>query len=134
MRQKRARWVLIFGLLAGLFFSGGEGIRLMPFPVSEIDNSKIAETSNAGIGVSALEENSKSYAFSVFSSRSFSAFLKAKFQKNTNQYLSGEHYTFERRESRANFSPRFACQRQEADFPRVSPFTESQPGRAPPAI
>ena len=79
IRQNCARWILIFGLLAGLFFSGGEGIQLLPFPVSERGNSEI--------DVSVRDDNSKSYAFTVFSSRSFSTLLKAKFQKDTNQYL-----------------------------------------------
>jgi len=37
-RQNCARWILIFGVLAGLFFSGGEGVQLLPFPIAEVNN------------------------------------------------------------------------------------------------
>ncbi len=126
IKQKPARWILILGLLAGLFFSGGEGIQLLPFPVSECDS--------AALNVSDFEDNSKSYAFSVFSSRSFSALLKAKFQKDSNQYLSGENPSFERSESDADFCLQSAQKRQESNFLRTSPVTDSPSDRAPPAI
>src|SRR3954469_10251283 len=88
IRQNSARWVFIFGLLAGLFFSGGEGIQLFPFPFAGDNNSKITASNS--------EQNPKSYAFSVFSSRNYSTLLKSKFQKYTNQYLSGEGWRFDR--------------------------------------
>src|SRR5215203_4116315 len=90
-----ARRLFIFGVLAGLFFSSGEGIQLLPFPVAEGHNFKVT--------ASVPEESSKSYAFSVFSSRNYSALLKSKSQKDTAQYLSGGHLTFERSDAPADF-------------------------------
>ena len=126
IRQTPARWLLIFGLLAGLFFSDGEGIQLLPFPDSERVNSEI--------NVSVRDDNSKSYAFSVFSPRGFSALLKAKFQKETNQYLSGESLTFDRSESSADFRRQLVRNNREATLRHVSLFKASQSNRAPPAI
>ena len=126
IRQNCARWILIFGLLAGLFFSGGEGIQLLPFPVSERGNSEI--------DVSVRDDNSKSYAFTVFSSRSFSTLLKAKFQKDTNQYLAGESLIFDRSEIGANFRLRRVRNNREANLRHVSLFTTSRSNRAPPSI
>jgi hypothetical protein len=88
IRQTPARWLLLYGVLAGLFFSGGEGIQLLPFPPAKGKTSKIAAR--------VAEESSKSYAFSVFSSRSSFGLLKAKFQKDSDQYLSGARFAPER--------------------------------------
>lgn len=33
------RWLLLIGVLGGLFFSGGEGIQLLPFPEKSEQNS-----------------------------------------------------------------------------------------------
>ena len=125
-RQNCARWVFIFGVLAGLFFSGGEGIQLFPFPPSEGKTSKIS--------ASLPEENSKSYAFSVFSSRNYSTLLKSKFQKHINQYLSGDYLTFERSDVRPNFCSQALQHRQEAALLRRFFVLSSQSKRAPPAI
>jgi hypothetical protein len=124
-RQNCPRWILIFGVLTGLFFSGGEGIQLFPFPVTEVNSSKIS--------ASVREESSKSYAFSVYSYRNYSTFLKAKFQKHANLYLSGEYFTFHRSETRANFCLPPAQNRREINFLRRAPVADSQSKRAPPA-
>lgn len=126
IRQTPARWILICGLLAGLFFSGGEGIQLLPFPDSERGSSEI--------NVSVRDDLSKSYAFSVFSARSFSVLLKAKFQKDANQYLSGEYLRFERSEAGTKVCLPAVQKRQEADFLHISLTTDSQSNRAPPAV
>lgn len=126
VRQNCARWVFIFGVLAGLFFSGGEGIQLFPFPVAEANNYKIS--------ASVPEKNPKSYAFSVFTSRNYSTLLKSKFQKHTNQYLSGEVWTFDWSETCANFCPQSVQNRQEADLLPNSLVLRSQSDRAPPMV
>jgi hypothetical protein len=125
-RQNRARWVLIFGVLAGLFFSGGEGIQLFPFPFAEDNNSKITASNS--------EQNPKSYAFSVFSSRNYSTQLKSKFQKDTNQYLSAGDWKFDASEICANFCLSAAQNRQEANLSHISLVLSSQSDRAPPMV
>ncbi|HVE59304.1 MAG TPA: hypothetical protein VNB22_20940 [Pyrinomonadaceae bacterium] len=125
-RQNRARWVLIFGVLAGLFFSGGEGIQLFPFPFAEANNSKIT--------ASVPEQNPKSYAFSVFSSRNYSTQLKSKFQKDTDQYLSGGGWKLDRSETRINFCLPPAQNRKEANLSHISLVLSSQSDRAPPMV
>jgi hypothetical protein len=125
-RQNRARWVFIFGVLAGLFFSGGEGIQLFPFPFAEDSNSKITASNS--------EQNPKSYAFSVFSSRNYSAQLKSKFQKDTNQYLPGEGWKFNPSETGANFCLSAAQNPEEASFWHISLVLSSQSDRAPPMV
>ncbi|HEY0457886.1 MAG TPA: hypothetical protein VGC97_01970 [Pyrinomonadaceae bacterium] len=127
VRQNCARWLFIFGVLAGLFFSSGEGIQLLPFPV--------AEGANLKVNASVPEVNSKSYAFSVFSSRNYSALLKAKFQKDISQYLSGESLTFERSDARAKRRlPAAQIWRQSNLLPRGSLVPNSRSKRAPPVI
>ena len=126
IRQNCARWVFIFGVLAGLFFSGGEGIQLFPFPVVEDSNSKIS--------ASVPEQNPKSYAFSVFSSRNYSTQLKSKFQKYTNQYLSGEGWKFDRSQICVNFCLPSAQNRREASLLRIPLVLSSPSDRAPPMV
>jgi hypothetical protein len=125
-RKSCARWIFIFGVLAGLFFSGGEGIQLLPFPVIEANNSK--NTSFI------LESNSKSYAFTVFSSGNYSTLFKSKFQKHANQHLSGANPTFSRLDAGANFCRQAAQIRQEANLLHLAAVADSQSNRAPPAI
>jgi len=126
IRQNSARWIFIFGLLAGLFFSGGEGIQLFPFPFAECNDSKIT--------VSVPEKNPKSYTFSVFSSRNYSTLLKLKFQKHGNQDLFGESWAFDWSETCANFCRQTAQNRQEANLLRLAFVISSQSDRAPPIV
>jgi len=126
VRQNRARWVFIFGVLMGLVFSGGEGIQLFPFPAAEVNNSKIT--------ASVPEQNPKSYTFSVFSSRNYSNLLKSKFQKYINQFLSGASWKFDRSENSANFCLAPVQNRQEANFLHLLLVLSSQSDRAPPMV
>lgn len=126
VRQNRARWVFIFGVLMGLFFSGGEGIQLFPFAAAEDNNSKIT--------VSVPEQNPKSYAFSVFSSRNYSTLLKSKFQKYINQYLSGEGWKFDRSDTCANFCLSPVQNPEEANLLHISLVLSSPSDRAPPMV
>jgi hypothetical protein len=125
-RQNWTRKIFIFGVLTGLFFSGGEGIHLFPFPIAEGNNSK--NTS------SILENDLKSYAFSVHNSGSQIPLLKSKFQKQINQYLSGGHLIFDWSNLRANMCLQQAHNRWEADFSHALVFQNSQSDRAPPII
>jgi hypothetical protein len=126
-KQNCARWVFIFGVLAGLFFSGGEGIQLFPFPVSEVKNLKITASNS--------QQNPKSYAFSVFSSRNYSAQLKSKFQKDANQYLSGGGWKFDPSETfSANFCLSPFQNLKEANILHNSIVLSSQSDRAPPMV
>jgi hypothetical protein len=113
-------------VLAGLFFSGGEGVQLLPFPIAEVDNSK-----NIAI---ALEKNLKSYALSVHNSGNYSPLPKFKFQKHTNQDAASGHLTFDWSNARANFYLQSARNREEANLSHLSVFLSSQSDRAPPII
>ncbi len=125
-RQSCTRWIFIFGVLTGLFFSGGEGVQLLPFPIAEGNNSK--NTS------SVLEKNLKSYAFSVHNSGNHSTLLESKFQKDTSRFLPGGHLTFNWTGSGANFCLQSAHNREKADFSHVSLVLGSQSDRAPPTV
>jgi len=126
IRQNHTRWILIFGLLIGLFFSGGEGIQLLPFPVAEGSNSK--NTS------SILEKNLKSYVLSVHNSSNHSPLLKSKFQKNANQYLPGGHSTFDWSSIRAKLFLQQENNREKPNLSHASVFLSSQSDRAPPTV
>jgi hypothetical protein len=121
-----ARWILMFGVLACLFFSGGEGIRLLPF--------SIAEAGNLINTFSVTENKLKSYALSIGNSGSVLPQLKSKFQKHINQYLRGGHLIFDWSSPRAKlFSPsaRFC---EKANTSCVSVFLSLQSDRAPPTV
>lgn len=124
--QNHTRRILIFGLLAGLFFSSGEGIQLFPFPINEGNNSKNAST--------IFENSQKSYAFSVHNSGGHLPTLQSKFQKQANQYLPVGHLTFGWSSLQANFCLPSAHNREEADFSHTSLVLSSQSDRAPPTV
>ncbi len=125
-RQNRVRWIFIFGVLAGLFFSGGEGIRLLPFPIAEGNNSKNTAFHS--------RKNLKSYAFSVHNSGNHSSLIKSTSQKDTNQYLLGGHLTFDWSNIRGNFCLQPARNREKANLSHASVFLSSQSDRAPPKV
>lgn len=68
------RLILIVGVMTGLFFSGGEGIQLLPFPTVAAQTEKEAAQIHSG--------KSKSYAFSVNNSNIHNGTVKSKSQKN----------------------------------------------------
>ena len=70
------RWLLITIVITGIFFSNGEGIQLLPFPVSPDKNEKSSFLQ---------DEESKSYTISA---RKFSHSrpIKTKIQKNTKDF------------------------------------------------
>src|SRR5215203_6642815 len=75
--QYITRWFLLIGVMTGIFFSGGEGIRLLPFPaISDITEKK---------SVAQQDESYKPYSLSLHNSAGFAVVLKAKVQKNLKQ-------------------------------------------------
>ena len=125
-RQNSTRWILIFGVMIGLFFSGGEGVQLFPFPISESVTSKNA--------ASVLKKNLKSYAYSIHNSGSHSTLFKSKLQKQTNHYLPEENSTFNWSNFRANFCLQSAHDRREANLSHTSVFLSSPSDRGPPTV
>lgn len=67
------RWILLIGVITGIFFSSGEGIQLLPFPISPDNSEKGSFFLQA--------ERGKSYTLSI---RNFahSLSIKSKIQKN----------------------------------------------------
>ena len=124
--QNYTRWILIFGLLAGLFVSSGEGVQLFPFPIAEGDNSK----NTASIDVN----NQKFYAFSVHNSGVHLPTLQSKSQKQTNQYLHVGRLSVGWSNFQANFRLASARHREETDFSHICIVLGSLSDRAPPII
>lgn len=68
------RWFVMIGVLAGLFFSSGEGIQLLPFPNSPERAGKVT--------VRLENEKSKPYSLSVHNTGAQQNFVKNKVQKD----------------------------------------------------
>lgn len=68
-----SRWILIFGVMAGLFFSSSEGIQLLPFPHQETvkENKSKFELGTA-----------KFYSYSAHNTKPASFSKQTKSQKN----------------------------------------------------
>ena len=126
-RRNCIRRFFIYGVLAGLFFSGGEGVRLMPFPAA--DNV----CSNHPSSIENIEKNLKSYILSVHNSGNPISSLKSKFQKQTGQYLSGGRLIFDSFNAKAFQRQCKPNQRESALF-RLSRVPRFQSDRAPPAV
>lgn len=125
-RLNCARWILILGVLAGLCFSSGEGVQLLPFPITESNNSENTSSN--------LEKNLKSYALSVHNSGNHSPSLKFKFQKQDNKYPVRGHLTFDWSSVRANLFLERARNRKEAYLSHAAVFLASKSDRAPPTV
>ena len=123
-RRKYARWIFIFGVLTGLFFSGGEGIQLLPFAIAEVNNSKNTSLT--------LEAKLKSYALSVHNPGSYSPLHNSKFPKDANQFPLGGHLTFDWSSVRANFCLQPKYNREKAKLWHAYVFLSLQSDRAPP--
>ena len=121
LRQKCIRWIFIFSVLTGLFFSGGEGIRLIPFPTSEAFNSYN------------IKKNSKSYALSIHNSSNSFLFLKSKYQKEINQFLSGGHLVINRLQIRPNNRWKLVSNHRKTFQPQ-SLVLNFRSDRAPPTV
>jgi hypothetical protein len=70
--QLISRWCVLTCLLAGLFFSSGEGIQLFPFPVAP-DQTERKNVS---------DKKDKVYSFSVLNSSGHAGVTYSKIQKN----------------------------------------------------
>ena len=123
-RKNCVRSIFIFGVLTGLFFSGGEGVQLLPFPVAEIDNIENAR--------SILDKNTRSYAFSILHLGSQSPLVKSKFQKQANLFALAGHFIFGWLDRNANIRLLIAHRREKANLSPISHASVSQADRAPP--
>lgn len=72
--QTFIRRFLIIGVITGLFFSSGEGIRLLPFPATFVGSEKNTDQK--------ISDVFKSYSFSDYNYASHSRVIKLKDQKN----------------------------------------------------
>jgi hypothetical protein len=125
-QQHDTRWIILFGLLAGLFFSGGEGIQLMPFRIAKAGNSKNTSLLRGN--------NSKSYALSVHNSNKYSPLLKFKSHKDSKQHSASGHLTFNGLNASANYYLQSVCSRNEAEFLHIILLLDSQSERGPPVL
>lgn len=124
-RQNSTRWIFIFSVLIGLFFSGGEGVQLFPFPITEGNNSRTTTFQ---------ERNLKLYAFSIYNSGSHSPLIKSKFQKHTKQCLAGGNMTFYWSFVSASLYLQSVRNHQEANLSHFFVLLSSQSGRSPPTV
>lgn len=124
--QPGIHWFLLISVLTGIFFSGGEGLQLFPFPVS-VENKRLNTNYNQ-------EFCNKSYAESThnFTNHSFSN--KTNLQKNLkNEIVLGSSATNCLLLKR--FLAAFAKANQiRTQFFYSSNYYVSTPSRAPPKI
>jgi hypothetical protein len=73
------RWIVIIGVMIGLFFSSGEGIQLLPFSAA---HSEIAKENSAKIELG----TAKFYSYSVRNTGLYSFVGKNKVQKNSKDF------------------------------------------------
>jgi hypothetical protein len=128
--QTSARWILLIGLLTGIFFSSGEGIRLWPFPLSP--NQEARGGGKGGGDLASLsDEKSNSYIFSVRGS-AHSLSVKFKAQKNLKDFaLCGLFANeFDSKKVLILHSEKNYCQ---SGGSHDSGFLLSTAGRAPPS-
>jgi len=125
-RLRFVRWIVLLGVLTGLFFSGGEGIRLIPFPNS---TGNITENSSR-----VLTSDSGSFNFSTHHSGGYSLKAKSEIQKNLKRISAGFKSTFIDLSIAENF--RFEPQKNHRTvfFSYDSFLLSSISGRAPPRV
>lgn len=125
-RLRFVRWVVLLGILTGLFFSGGEGIRLLPFP-----NSSEIEAKNSS---RILTSNSGSFNFSTHHSGNYSHNTKSQIQKNLKRVLSGFKPNSDGLVAAENFQFTLQKNHRIVFFSYESFLLSSISGRAPPRI
>jgi hypothetical protein len=125
-RLKFVRWVVLLSVLTGLFFSGGEGIRLLPFPKSSETEAKSSSR--------VLTANSDSFNFSIHHSGGYSLKIKSQIQKNLKRILAASNVSSADLNITEVF--RFTPQKdhQIVFFSYDSFLLSSISGRAPPRI
>lgn len=121
-----ARWFVLIGVLSGIFFSSGEGLRLLPFPFTTENNQTRSSFENP--------KNLNSYNLSVHNFSRTLLELKSKLQKETKDsfIIGNSDYRW------SIFAKNFQFQTN-ANFAEnksfyLSTFLISPSGRAPPAI
>ncbi len=80
------RGILLFCLLSGLFLSGGEGVRLLPFPDSELPDRSASITSFGGF---------KSFQLSVGSSENSDGICQLKLRARALDQSAGGNSSIE---------------------------------------
>ena len=95
-RRQSIYWIILFSLMTGLLFSSGEGIRLLPFPVSTDGDNRFSQTF--------LSKNPGFYNPSTHHSGSSLLKLKTKNQK-TVKLLTGATIEFSRLDVLESFCP-----------------------------
>lgn len=118
------RWLLIAGVLTGLFFSSGEGIQLLPFPSVTAAIEKNNSRFHSG--------NSKSYSFSLHNSAAHKAIVKSKAQKNHKNFDCPEMFGHEFQTAEL-FYPAVGQTEFSATLFKTSGLTAFPSDRAPPA-
>lgn len=119
------RWFVITGVLAGLCFSSGEGIQLLPFPNSPDKAGKVSVQFENG--------KSKPYSLSVHSTGAHQAFVIGKVQKN-HKFFDLDADSFGKLKP-AKFTHEPVIQNfQEPAFYIVQNLSASPSKRAPPVI
>ena len=126
IKQKCIRLIFIFGVLAGLFFSGGEGVHLLPFPNAEDTNSR----NSAAI----LEKNPKLYALAMQNSGICTLLLKSNSQRQFYRPTAGGYLVFDSLHARADNCLAPAHNREKAYFLSLLLVSGSLSDRAPPAV
>lgn len=122
--QINVRWFLLICVLAGSFFSSGEGVQLLPFP----DRDKRCER-----GVCQLSaDTSRSYTLSVHNLTS-SKVAKANSKKKTPKEIVVFRLESNGRISPVNWADIVARYDREPSALDNQPAISWSPGRAPPA-
>lgn len=85
--QYAARLLMLIGVLTGILFSSGEGVQLLPFPVSPEKSEKNSYPVQNG--------NYKSYSLSTYNSSAHSVLLKIKSKKDIKAPFCGAIYRTE---------------------------------------
>lgn len=120
-----SRWVLIAGVLLGLFFSSGEGIRLLPFPAMSVEN----DWSNTPFD----DDTFKSYSPSVNNPVAQAGKNGAKVQKNLKFFDCADSPCSE--PQTANFLRGIIVQNNlQATFFKNAAFSATPSDRAPPVL
>lgn len=114
----------MIGVLTGIFFSGGEGLRLLPFGPSSQDQT--LERQRIG------PDDFRSYSASVRTQGSHSIPLKVRAQKDLTYFTGAVSVAFQRRAATSTLVSR--RQFREIELSYSSNFLISPSGRAPPRV
>jgi hypothetical protein len=117
------RWIVMTGVLTGLFFSSGEGLQLLPFPPSPDKSSVHFENGK-----------SKPYSLSVHNFGAQQTFIKNKVQKNQKKIFDFDGICGSKlKPSKFSFSANVKI-RRESDFYIAHRLNAAPSDRAPPVL